>query len=403
MATLFLVIIYLAFISLGLPDSLLGVAWPLMRIELGKGLEAAGMVSMVISGGTILSSLASGYVLKRMNTGMVTFISCFMTACALLGFSLSPSLFWIILSAIPLGLGAGSIDAGLNHYVATHYKAHHMSWLHCFWGIGATLSPLLMSHLIKTQGEWRKGYQTVSIIQFVLVLVLFVTLPLWKRDADQEKNALKADHEVEPHSLSTQTDKKFSFLSIKGVPLALLSFLFYCGVESTMGLWGSSFLMSIKGLSAATAAQWVSLYYGGITAGRLITGFVTMRVSNPVLIRIGQLMTLAGALLIVLPLPAFFSLIGFILVGLGCAPIFPCMLHETPVRFGKEHSQTIMGLQMALAYTGSSLLPPLLGWIASATTIGILPFFVIAYIVIMYGCSEKINTITREKTTFLTD
>ena len=377
MATLFLVIIYLAFISLGLPDSLLGAAWPVMQVEFGAPFEAAGLISMVITGGTIVSSLASGAVLKRLGTGKVTFVSCLMTAGSLLGFSFSPSLIWLLFLAVPLGLGAGSVDSALNNYVATHYKAHHMSWLHCFWGVGATLGPMIMSRSMAGQSTWRNGYLSVSLIQFALVILLFATLPLW------DKNTV----------LSQGTVKKTGLLNVKGVKLALTTFLFYCAVEASLGLWGGSYLVYVKGLSAVVAAQWVSMYYAGITIGRLITGFITLKVSNRILIRAGQITALAGTALLLLPLPTICSLAGFILIGLGCAPIFPCMLHETPVRFGKENSQVIMGFQMAVAYTGSTFLPPLLGLVAAYTTIGILPFFVLVYIMAMLAGSEKINAL----------
>lgn len=400
MATFLLVIIYLAFISLGLPDSLLGVAWPVMQLEYGSPFEAAGLVSMIIAGGTIVSSLASGAVLKRLSTGKVTFISCLMTAGSLLGFSFAPSLIWLIFLAVPLGLGAGSVDAALNNYVATHYKAHHMSWLHCFWGVGATLGPIILSQFIARQNSWRNGYIAVSVIQFALVVLFFFTLPLWNRIV-KEVNSSHLDINEEKNEsttvLSYETVNEVKPLQIKGVKLALVSFLFYCGVESTMGLWGSSFLVNFKGLPAAVAAQWVSMYYAGITIGRLITGFITLKISNRILIRMGQAIALAGAALLLLPFPAIYALVGFIMVGLGCAPIFPCMLHETPIRFGKESSQKVMGYQMAVAYTGSTFLPPLLGWIASHTTIGILPFFVLTYIIIMLVGSEKINALMKVK------
>lgn len=400
MATFFLIMIYMAFISLGLPDSLLGVAWPLMQSEYGVSLEAAGLVSMFIAGGTIVSSLASGAVHKRLSTGKITFISCLMTAVSLLGFSFSPSFIWLLFLAIPLGLGAGSVDAALNNYVATHYKAHHMSWLHCFWGIGATLGPIIMSGFIAQQNSWRNGYIAVSMIQFSLVVLLFFTLPLWNRMAKEVHNNpedLNKGDEGTDTIRPKEAKKKLNLLQIKGVKLALVSFLFYCGAESTMGLWGSSFLVNVKGLPVEIAAQWVSMYYAGITVGRLITGFITLKVSNRILIRMGQITALGGAVLILSPLPTAFSLVGFIMVGLGCAPIFPCMLHETPARFGKENSQTIMGYQMALAYTGSTFLPPILGLIAARTTIGIFPFFVLAYIIIMIISSEKINGLMKAR------
>ncbi|MCL6460030.1 MAG: MFS transporter [Gorillibacterium sp.] len=390
MATFFLLIIYLAFISLGLPDSLLGAAWPVMQADFGAPIESAGWLFMIIAGGTIVSSLASGSVIKRLGTGKVTFISCIMTAGALLGFSSAPSLIWLFVFAVPLGLGAGSVDAGLNNYVATHYKAHHMSWLHCFWGVGATLGPIIMSQYIAYENGWKSGYFTVFVIQFGLVVLLFFTLPLWKRSAENSHGNLNKEQE-NTIALPVEPNEKSKPLKIKGVKLALFSFFFYCGVESTMGLWGSTFLVKVKDLPATEAAQWVSMYYAGITIGRLITGFITFKVSNRILIRMGQIIALVGAILLLLPLPTLCSLLGFIMIGLGCAPIYPCMLHETPARFGKAHSQTIMGYQMAVAYTGSTILPPLLGWLAAHTTMGVLPFFVVCYIVAMLVGSEKIN------------
>lgn len=386
MAIFFLMIIYMAFISLGLPDSLLGTAWPLMQPEFAAPFEAAGMVSMFIAGGTIVSSFASGAVHKRLSTGSITLISCLMTASSLLGFAFSPSLLLLFFLAVPLGLGAGSVDAALNNYVATHYKAHHMSWLHCFWGVGATMGPIIMSRFIAVNNSWRSGYFTVSMIQFALAALFLFTLPLWKR----------MEKEAHTSSGSTAEDAGSSAeianpLKIKGVKLSLAVFLFYCGAETTMGLWGSSFLVNVKGMSAAAAAQLVSLYYGGITAGRLITGFVTLKVKNPVLIRTGQLMSLAGILLLLLPLPSVFPVLGFVMTGLGYAPVFPCMIHLTPFRFGKENSQRIIGYQMAFAYTGSTFLPLLMGFAAARTTIGLFPFFILSCIVTMLIASESIK------------
>ncbi|NQX46314.1 MFS transporter [Paenibacillus tritici] len=396
MATVFLIIIYLAFISLGLPDSMLGAAWPIIRLDFGAPVETAGLLSMIVVAGTIISSLASGMVLKRLGTGMVTFISVAVTALALLGFSYSSSVLWVAVLALPLGLGAGSIDTGLNNYVATHYKAHHMSWLHCFWGIGAMLGPILMSRYIANGESWRTGYFAVSMIQFALVVLLFFSLPLWKK-AGKSSSTQAAETLAEVDSGPGAAPAAGNVLRIKGVKLAMITFLFYCGVEATVGLWGSSYLVNVKGIAPATAAGWVSLYYGGITAGRLITGFITFRFSNRTLIRGGLVISMAGALLLALPLPAVFSLVAFILIGLGSAPIFPCMLHETPARFGQENSQRIMGYQMALAYTGGAFLPPLLGWAAARSTFMILPPVMIGYIILMMLSSEQINRMMNKR------
>ncbi|SDM50153.1 Fucose permease [Fictibacillus solisalsi] len=395
MATFFLVIIYLAFISLGLPDSVLGAAWPVMQADYGVSLDTAGLLSMSIAGGTIVSALASGKVIGRFGTGKVTLVSVFMTAVALLGFHFAPSLVWLFLCAIPLGLGAGSVDAGLNNYVATHYKAHHMSWLHCFWGIGATLGPIIMSQFISTQNSWRNGYLTIALIQFALVVVLFLTLPLWKKVGGSGKEERKEVPGSAPQEPGEQ-QKKAKPLRIKGVKLAMASFLLYCGAEAAVGLWGSSFLVAVKDLPAGVAAQWVSLYYAGITAGRLITGFITFKLNNMALIRSGLLISLLGAVLAILPLPSIFLLSGFILMGMGFAPVFPCMIHETPVRFGKEHSQAIIGYQMALAYTGSTFIPPLLGLMAAHITIGIFPFFIVILVAALFACSERLNILMKK-------
>lgn len=411
MATFFLIMIYMAFISLGLPDSLLGTAWPLMQPEFGVSFDAAGIVSMFVAGGTIVSSLVSGFVIKRLGTGKITFLSCFMTAVSLLGISFTHSFIWLLFLAIPLGLGAGSVDSALNNYVALHYKAHHMSWLHCFWGVGATLGPIIMSQFIAEQNSWRKGYLTVSMIQFLLVIMLFFTLPLWKRMAkefhhgqenlydpeyiDNKDDLDKIDELDKIDDLNKIEEKPKNPLKIRGVKLALASFLFYCGVESTMGLWGSSFLVGVRGLSPASAAKAVSLFYAGITVGRFITGFITLKVSNTILIRAGQATALVGAVLLLLPIPTIFTIVSFVIVGIGCAPIFPCMIHETPIRFGKEYSQSIIGYQMALAYTGSTFLPPILGFIAARTNIRLFTFFILAYIIIMISCSERINLLMK--------
>ncbi|WP_342422255.1 MFS transporter [Paenibacillus sp. FSL E2-0178] len=396
MATVFLIIIYMAFISLGLPDSMLGAAWPIMRLDYGAPVETAGLLSMIVVAGTIISSLASSAVLKRLGTGMVTFISVAVTALALLGFSYSSSVVWLAVLALPLGLGAGSIDTGLNNYVATHYKAHHMSWLHCFWGIGAMLGPIIMSRYIAGGDSWRTGYFTVSMIQFALVVLLFISLPLWKRAG--KSSSPQAEYvRNEPETVMAAEAASGNVLRIKGVKLAMITFLFYCGVEATVGLWGSSYLVNVKGVSAATAAAWVSLYYGGITAGRLITGFITFRFSNKELIRGGLVISMVGALVLALPLPAVFSLVAFILIGLGSAPIFPCMLHETPARFGQANSQKIMGYQMALAYTGGAFLPPLLGWVAARSSFMILPLVMIGYIIVMILSSEQINSMMKKR------
>lgn len=394
MTALLLIIIYMAFISLGLPDSLLGVAWPVMQSDLGTPLEAAGLLSMTVAGGTIVSSLFSGRALKRFGTGKVTFVSVLMTAGALLGFRFAPSFVWLLACGIPLGLGAGAVDAGLNDFVATHYQAHHMNWLHSFWGVGATLGPIIMATFISGQTTWRGGYVAISIFQFSLAILLLLTLPLWKRVTEKSRLTARASAAGAERDQEEAAERP---LQISGVKLGLLSFLLYCGAEATMFLWGSSFLVNSKGLSPAIAARWVSLFFVGMTVGRMLTGFISFKVRNRMLIRMGQIGALMGVVLLILPLPSVFSLIGFAVFGLGLAPIFPSMLHETPARFGKKNSQTLMGYQMAVAYTGTTFVPPLFGFLASRTTMGLFPLFLIVFVIALLTSSEKLNRFLDKK------
>jgi len=387
-----LIIIYLAFISLGLPDSLLGAAWPTMRVDFELPIDTAGYLFMIIAAGTILSSLVSGVILKRFGTGKVSAVSAAMTAIALLGFYFAPSLIWLVVCAIPLGLGAGAIDTGLNDYVARHYKAQHMSWLHSFWGVGATTGPIIIAYFIGEHNSWRAGYLTISLIQFSLVLILFFSLPLWRKVAKQHQQL------VTEQPLNQQIEKtEAKFLrNKKGVKWALIAFFFYCSVEATVGLWGSSYLVNVKDISPSVAAKWIAFYWGGISIGRFITGFITLKVSNNQLIRAGQIIALIGTVFLLLPLPLFFALVGLLLIGLGLAPVFPCMLHETPARFGTFHSQKIMGFQMATAYTGTTLIPPLFGLTVSYTSIALFPLFIGGFIVIMWFASERLLLILRK-------
>ena len=393
MAAFFITLIYVAFISLGLPDSLLGVTWPVMQPGFQVPFSFAGIASMVISGGTIVSSLLSGRVIQRFGAGRVTFASVALTAAALLGFSLAPAFAWIILLAVPLGVGGGAVDAALNGYVAEHYKARHMSWLHCFWGVGAMTGPLIMAQLLAHGQSWRSGYLVVAVIQLALVVVLFFSLPLWKKASPAAGSAPAHGSTSQLQAGQPVARRLFYPLKIRGVKIALAAFLFYCAAELTMGLWGSSYLVHARGLDPATAAAWVSAFYGSLTLGRLAAGFISIKASNKMLIRAGQLIILGGIALLLLPLPPGFALAGFILTGLGCAPIYPSMLHETPARFGQENAQLVMGFQMAVAYTGSTLLPPAFGLIASHTSLALLPVFMLACAAAMLASSERVNTL----------
>lgn len=381
MATLFLSIIYITFISLGLPDSLLGVGWPEMYRELAVPQSYAGLVSMTISFGTITSSFFSGKLIRKFGTGKLTAVSVLGTATALLVFNLAPSFIWVLVAAVPLGLGAGAVDAALNEYVAENYQAHHMNWLHSFWGIGALTSPLIMSQILTQGRSWRLGYLVVAIIQFVLAIVLFLTLPMWR---GKEKKRVQEHHEEGTVTLS-------SLVKLEKVRLALIAFFLYIGVEATMGLWSSSYLINVKGIDSGKAAMAVSGFFGFIMFGRLISGFVSMLLTNRQLIRIGQLLIVLGALLLIVSTSYLFLLLGICLIGFGCAPIYPAMLHETPERFGQGKAQQIMGIQMAIAYTGSVVLPPLFGFLVPYLGMKVLPFFLIGYGVVMYIASEWLN------------
>lgn len=378
MTTLLLIIIYFAFISLGLPDAMLGSAWPVMRAELGLPLSGAGLISMIISGGTIVSSILSGWLIRKFGTGMLTLISVLLTAAALMGFAFSGNYIGLCLMAIPLGLGAGAVDAALNHFVALHYSARHMSWLHCFWGVGATAGPVIMAFMINKTNVWNNGYKTVSIIQFLLVIVLFLSLPLWSKFRNGQENS------------NEESNSNKNVLSIPGVKVALLGFLCYCAVETTTGLWGASYLVQIKGISKEVAAGWISTFYLGITLGRFINGFLTIGLRSKRLIRIGQILIIMGVILL-FTVSGWGNMIAILFIGLGCAPIYPSMLHETPNRFGKENSSILMGIQMASAYIGTTFVPPIVGLVSDKVGLGIYPVALLVLTIIMGISSEIMN------------
>lgn len=379
MLTILLIIIYIAFISLGLPDAILGSAWPLMHTDLNVPISYAGIATMIVSGGTIISSFFSEKMIRKFGTGKVTTISVLLTATGLLGIYFAPSFIWICLLGIPLGIGAGAVDAALNNFVALHYEAKHMNWLHCFWGIGATSGPFIMSLFLLNQNGWRIGYATIGIIQAILVICLFISLPLWRQFETTQKVEEEDDNDIKIKSL----------LKIPGAKPTLIAFFCYCAVELTTGLWASSYLVVNDGLAVELAAKWASFYYLGITVGRFIAGFLTMKLTNTQMIRIGQTICIIGAILLVLPITSVFKLIGLIFIGLGCAPIYPAMLHETPNRFGKELSQRLMGIQMATAYVGSTLIPPLFGALSKVLGLQMLPYFLLIFLIIMLVSSEK--------------
>ena len=374
-----LIIIYITFISLGLPDALLGSAWPAMYQGLGVPIANAGFISMIISGGTIISSFASGTVIKRFGIARTTVISVAMTAIALTGISFSSSFGIICLWAIPLGLGGGTVDSALNNFVALHYEAKHMNWLHCFWGIGASLGPIIMSLSLRQWQSWNLGYRVIGVMQIALVIVLFLTLHMWKRAGDTKKQESTAK------GAETALGR---ILSLPAAKETLVAFFCYCAIESTMGLWGSSYLVTTRDIPKEVAASWVALYYGGITIGRFLSGFLAIKFSPKQMIRIGQILVATGVVVLLMPLPNIAILVGFLLVGLGCAPIFPSLLHETPRSFGAEYSQTMVGIQMGCAFIGTTFMPPLFGLIATKISYKALPVFVgtlLTLMVVMVG------------------
>ena len=387
MLTLLLIIIYISFISLGLPDAILGSAWPIMHQNLNVPVSYAGVATMITSGGTIISSFFSEKLIRKFGTGKVTTFSVLLTALGLLGVYLSPSFIWICFLAIPLGIGAGSVDSALNNFVALHYKAIHMNWLHSFWGIGATTGPFIMSIFLLKENGWRLGYATIGSIQAILVVCLFLSLPLWKKFETDNSEKISNNESVKVSNL----------IKLPGAKPALVSFFCYCAVELTTGLWVSSYLVLINGFSAEKAAKWVSLYYLGITIGRFLAGFISIKLNNKQMIRVGQAICITGGILLSITYSSNIQLIGLICIGLGCAPIYPAMLHDTPNRFGKELSQGIMGIQMATAYVGSTFMPPLFGAISKIIGFEILPYFLLIGMILMLIMTERVNKVCKSK------
>lgn len=388
MIQLLLFIIYIAFISLGLPDGLLGAAWPTMYIDLGAPVSSAGIISMIIALGTIISALCSDKLTYKLGAGKVTAISVAMTCAALFGFAFSDSIFELIIWSIPYGLGAGSVDAALNNYVAIHYTSRHMSWLHCMWGLGASIGPYLMGYAVSSSKGWEQGYIYVGLIQIVLTVVLILSLPLWKSRNDIT-DGNEGGEDIKPMKLA-------DIIKVPGVKAVLITFFCYCALESTAGLWAASYLQMVKGISKGTAASMASLFFIGITVGRAVNGFLTIKLSDTKLIRLGQGLVLAGVLLLMLPLNIGFTYAGIVVVGLGCAPIYPCVIHSTPIRFGAEKSQAIVGVQMASAYIGTMIMPPLFGILGENISMMIWPVFLLIVLIVMIIMHERLVRITDE-------
>lgn len=385
MFSLLLAIIYAAFISLGLPDSLLGSAWPVMVGEFAAPLSFAGIISMIVSAGTIVSSLLSDKLTRKLGAGLVTAISVCTTAAALFGFAASNSVLALCLVAVPYGLGAGAVDAALNNYVALHYASRHMSWLHCFWGVGATVGPYIMGLAISAGHGWRSGYGIIGLIQVVLTGIIFISLPLWKkRGADPDGEDYEADIGIR------------GAVKLRGVKSVLLAFFGYCAFESTAGLWASSYLVEYRGVGAEEAAAFAALFYLGITVGRFVSGFIADRFGDRNMIRIGVAVIAAGIVMIALPLQTdACAMVGLVVIGLGGAPVYPSIIHSTPTNFGKENSHAIVGIQMACAYCGSTFMPPVFGFIAERTSISLYPLYLALFALLLFVMTERVNKTCR--------
>ena len=382
MFSFLLAIIYLCFISLGLPDSLLGAGWPVMNQSLNVPVSYAGIISIIICACTIISSLLSDLLTKKFSPAVVTVVSIITSAVGLLGFALSSEFYMLIIFAIPYGLGAGGVDACLNNYVALHYESKHMSWLHAMWGLGATISPYIMGFALTRGNDWNNGYLIVAIIQFVISFIVLFTIPKWKKNQQEETNK------------KTKTLKEI--FSIKGAVSCFITFFCYCALEQTAMLWASSFLVDVRNLSFDIGAMFASLACIGITLGRIINGFLTLKFSDKTLIRIGLVIIAIGVGLLFIPLTST-SIVAFILIGLGCAPIYPCIIHNTPILFGEENSQAMIGVQMACAYLGVLIIPPLFGVLAENISISLLPIFLLIVLITMVIANEITNRLTNEK------
>ena len=384
MASLLLAIIYLAFISLGLPDSLLGSAWPEMHQVLGVELSAMGIVTTLIAVGTVVSSLLSDKLTARFSTQIIVSVSVGLTAIGLLGFSFAPTFATLCLFAIPYGLGAGSIDAALNNYVALHYTSRHMSWLHCFWGVGTVVSPYVMSYALGTELGWAGGYRIVGGIQIGILIILLATLPVWK----------KVGHTASADSTGEEPRQSVGLigsLKIKGVPYVLLGFLGYCAAESTVMVWASTYFFEAKSTTEEVAAALGSLFFIGMTVGRFLSGFISNRIGDKNMIRIGLAISAVGVIIIAIPSSLPLAIAGFLLIGLGFAPIYPSIIHSTPNSFGKENSQAIIGIQMAAAYLGATLAPPIFGLVANYVEIRLLPLYLAIFMMLSLVMLELLN------------
>ncbi len=377
MYSLLIAVIYLIFISLGLPDSLLGSGWPAMHVAFSVPSSYAGYVSMTISFMTIISALLSPMMIKRFHTKWIVIVSIFLTIVGLMGFSVSTAYAMLFVFAVPYGLGAGAIDASVNHYVANHYSGSVMNFLHCFYGLGAVISPNIMAVALSRAG-WNEGYRWTAYIQIFILLICIISLPLWKKnepDRQEEKEEAAGIREA---------------LKRPGVVLTLIAFFAYCSGEATCSLWTSSYFAGVKeGLSDRLIASFGSLIFGGLMLGRLISGFVSNRLGDRRLIRIGILVEVLGILLVMIPVESYIpAAIGFAVIGMGMGPVYPAIQHMAPTNFGEKYSASVIGLQMASAYVGSTLMPMVFGNLQQSFGIGIMPFYLLIFAVLNFWMLE---------------
>ena len=392
MGSLLIAVIYLAFISLGLPDSLLGSAWPVMRIELGASVSYAGIVTMIISVFTIISALLTDKLVAKLGTGLVVAISVLLTACAMAAFSFATAFWQLCIFALPYGLGAGAIDTSLNNYAAKYLSSKHMNWLHCCWGIGAAIGPYIMGYCLTGESAWRGGYRIIAAVQAVITLLMFISVPLWKR---MQKTSPTLTDMPESEDDREVPLAPWRAVRLRGVVFACVAALLYFSIEQLPIVWASTYFTDVYALKEDTAAFLASMFYIGITLGRIVSGFVAGRAGDRLLIRIGLATILCFAVLIALPLPSWIpAAAGFIAVGFGCGPVYPCLLHSVPINFGRRHSGSVIGVIMAFSYFGMTFTPIAFGKLAEATTIRLLPFGVIVLALLVFAMTELMNRLS---------
>lgn len=387
MSLALLIVIYIVFISLGLPDGLFGSAWPAIRDDMGAPLELGGVIAVLFTSMTIVSSLMTTAIVRRIGVGLLLAGSTALTIVSLIGFAYAPSVEWLLVLALPLGFGGGAIDSALNNYVANNYRAHHMNWLHAFWGVGATMGPVVFAMSLAAAGAWQAGYMNLGLIQLAILILIIASLPLWSMVRTRSKST----------SQPTSDHRYIRLLSRPLTRLSVIAFALYVGVEVAIGLWLASYLVEVKALAFETASLWAGVYYGAITVGRVICGFIALRASDRVMVRYGLSLAAIGAVLLFAVPGVETSLAGIVLVGGGIAPIYPALIHTTPQRFGRAQSSKVMSLQMVGGYLGAAVIPPLIGLLSGQISMQV---FAVAVPLLLAGVvlvTERINRIVARR------